>query len=432
MRILRKLLIATPVLALFTATAQISHAAAPQMLDRVVAVVDRNVITQSELDERTGTILAQFKGKDVRLPSKEILEEQVLDQLISETLQLETARRYNVNIGDQQVLDAIGRIAQGNGWTLEQLEQNLASDGKTLNELRETIRRELTIREVSQGMVMSRIRISEQDVDNFLSSADAQFWVSPSYKLGHILIPLSQSASSKETEVAAEKANNLHKKLKSGASFAETAIAESKGPAALNGGDLGWKKSSDLPTLFAKVLPSMKASDISKPIKSPAGYHLLKVYEVRDSNKQEITETKARHILIQETEILSSEQAEKKLKEIRKSIIDDGDFAEAAKEYSDDIASKLSGGSLGWSRPGMFVPAFEQAMEGAAINEISQPFKSQFGWHIIQVMERRTEDMTEESKRNKARRILMNRRYEDEVQLWLQEMRDEAFVQIKI
>ncbi len=431
MRMIRNLLISASVAGMLLPLAELAHTT-PQMLDRVVAVVDRNVVTQSELDDRIASILLQFKGQNVRLPSKDILQEQVLDQLIAETLQLETARRYRIEINDQQVLDAIARLAKSKSWTQADLENNLAQDGKTLNELRENIRRELTIREVSRGMVMSRIRISEQDVNNFLSSADAQFWVSPSYKIGHILIAISQSASVKVSEDAEKKAGKIYKSLQKGANFAETAIAESKGPAALNGGDLGWRKSSDLPTLFAKVLPDMEAKDISKPFRSPAGFHILKVYDIRDSNKQKVIETKARHILVKETEILSSDQAKAKLEKIRQTIINGQDFAEAAKEHSDDIASKLSGGSLGWSRPGMFVPIFEKTIKNSVINDISQPFKSTFGWHIVQVLERRTEDMTEETVRNKARRILMSRRYEDEVQLWLQEMRDEAFIQIKI
>lgn len=406
--------------------------AAPQMLDRIVAVVDQDVVTQTELDERIESIEARVAGQGVKLPPRDVLQSQVLDQLIGETLQLGLARRYGFQIADQEVLNAISGMMQKNQWTEQDLINNLKAEGKTLHELRESVRRELTLRSVAQGVVPSRIKISEQDIDNFLGSADAQFWASPDYKIGHILIPLSRTASAKESSEAEDKAQQIFQKLKKGANFAEMAIAESGGPAALEGGDLGWRKTTDLPTLFAEVVPKLNEGDVSSPIRSPAGFHILKVYQIRGVEKQEVIETKARHILLKETEIRNGEQAKVELTKIRQSIIDGKDFAKMAKEHSDDIGSKLSGGDLGWARPGMFVPAFEKTMKEAKIGDISEPFKSRFGWHILQVQERRTEDMTEEARRMKARNILMSRRFEDEVQLWLQEMRDEAFIQIKI
>jgi len=412
--------------------ASLSLQAEPQLIDKVIAVVDKNVIMQSELDERLMQVAQNARANKMALPDMKVLQQQVVDHLISEHLQLQMAKRLGVNIGDDQVNQAIEQIRASNQMTSEQFTRQLEADGLTLQALREKIRRDITIQHIQQGVVQQRIHISPLEIDNFLKSADAQFWISPEYHLGHILISLPQSASGDEVEAARTKADELVKRIRGGANFAEVAIAESKGSTALTGGDLGWRKTSDLPSLFADLLPQLEVGQVSEPARSPAGFHILKVYEKRGGEQQKELQTKARHILLKPSAILSDEEAKAKLTKLRERILKGEDFAALAKENSEDIGSMLAGGELGWSRPGMFVPEFEQTMEKMAVGETSEPFRSQFGWHILQVQERREEDITDDLLRDKAARVLTSRRFEDELQIWLREMRDDAFVDVKI
>lgn len=406
--------------------------AAPQLIDKVVAVVDKSVIMQSEVDERLMQVAQNARANKMALPDMKVLEQQVVDHLISEHLQLQMAKRVGITISDEQVNQAIEQIRTSNRLTPEEFTRQLEIDGLTLQSLREKVRRDITLQHIQQGVVQQRIHISPLEIDNFLKSADAQFWISPEYHLGHILISLSQAASPEEVEAARLKSEELVKRIREGANFAEVAIAESKGPTALNGGDLGWRKTSDLPSLFADLLPKLEVGQVSEPARSPAGFHILKVYDRRGGEQQKELQSKARHILVKPSAILSDEDAKAKLLQLRERILKGEDFAALAKENSEDIGSMLAGGDLGWSRPGMFVPEFEQTMAKMAVGEISAPFRSQFGWHILQVQERREEDITDELLRDKAARILTSRRFEDELQIWLREMRDDAFVEVKI
>ncbi|WP_086930925.1 peptidylprolyl isomerase [Agarilytica rhodophyticola] len=429
MRLLKKSLQA----ALFTALVPNLAFAAVEILDRVVATIDEDVITQTELDSRVNEVTQRSESAGVRLPPANVLREQILDQLINETLQLSTARRYGVTVSDQEVLNAMGNLMKNRKWDEAALMRQLQSEGTSVEEFKGQLRRQLTMQNISQGLVRSRIKIAEQDVDNFLKSADAKFWISPDYNLSHILVSLPPSADVKTSKEAEDKAMSIYQRLKDGAKFEELALAESDGPLALKGGAMGWRKSSDLPTLFADIAPKLDEGEVSRPERSRAGFHILKLNGKRGETKQIVNQTKARHILLKTSAILNDDQAQAKLAEFRRSVLEeDADFAELAKEHSEDIASKLSGGDLGWASPGQFVPAFEQNMAVTKIGNISEPFKSQFGWHILQVQDRRAEDMTEQAIRTRARNVLMSRRFEDEVQLWIQEMRDNAFIEIKI
>lgn len=411
--------------------AAVGHAE-PQPLDKVIAVVDKSVIMQSELDERLTQVVQNARGNNLALPEMEVLRKQVLDHLISEHLQLQTAQRVGFQVTDEQVNQSIEQIRRANQLSPEQFAAQLEHDGMTMAALREKLRRDITIQQIQQGMVQQRIYISPLEIENFLKSADAKFWISPEYQLGHILLSLSQSASAEEVDAARQKAEEIVERVRSGVNFAEIAIAESDGPAALSGGDLGWRKTSDLPSLFAELLPPLQPGDVSNPARSPAGFHILKVYDKRGGEQQTEQQTKARHILLKPSAILSDEEAKSKLEKLRQHILNGEDFAALAKEHSEDIGSMLAGGDLGWSRPGMFVAEFEQTMAKMEVGEISQPFRSQFGWHILQVQERRQEDITDDILRDKAARVLTSRRFEDELQIWLREMRDEAFIDIKI
>lgn len=403
-----------------------------QQLDKIVAVVDRSVIMQSELDKQLQQVVLGAQANNMALPDMEVLTSQVLDHLISEQLQLQMARRVNFSVSDEQVNAAIENIRLSNKLSPEQFERQLQQEGMSLPALREKVRKDLTIQQIQQGMVQQRIQISPLEIDNFLKSADARFWISPEYHLGHILIGLPQGASADQIEQARQKAQQLAQTIREGKPFAEAAIAESDGPAALEGGDLGWRKTSALPSLFAEIVPDLKVGDVSDPARSPAGFHLLTLYEKRGDEQQLQEQFNVRHILLKPSAILSDEEAKAKLENIRKKIQDGADFAAMAKEHSEDIGSMLAGGELGWSTPDMYVPAFAKAITSLPVGEISAPFQSRFGWHIVEVLGKRQEDITEAIKREKAARILTSRRFEDELQVWLRELRDETYVDIRL
>ena len=404
-----------------------------ELLDRIVAIVDNRAITQSELDEKTEEILANARASGVNLPSKAEIRKQVLDLLINETLQMNAARRFGLDPTEQEIDNAINNLLRQQKISRDRLIADLNRFGRTLNDYRRTVRRQLLIQQVSRGVVNSRIQVSEQDIESFLKSADAKFWSSPDYNLGHIFLPVPKSASFEDVQKIEQKANDLFYKLVSGANFEATAIAESKGSAALKGGDLGWRKTSALPTLFADVVPDLKEGQITKPLKSKAGFHILKLKGKKGDEKQMVTQSKVRHILLEPNELYNNQQTQQRLADIRKQILSGEEtFEDMAREYTDDIGSKLSGGDMGWSSPGIFVPEFETVMNKIEIGIISEPFQTQFGWHILQVQDRRDEDMTDEMLRARAGNILRSRRFEDEVQLWVQEMRDGAFIDVRI
>ena len=408
-----------------------SAQAEPKLIDSIAAIVDNQIILESTLNERLAIITARARGSQMGLPDIATLKEQVLEHLIVEQLQVQMAYRYGVTIDDAETNNVINNMMNENGLSEAQFSAQLAMEGLTLATLRERIERDMMIQNIQRGLVSQRITVSDLEIDNFLKSAEAQFWLSPEYHLGHILIALPQSANDADIVAAKEKAESIYEQASEGAVFAELAIANSKGPNALKGGDLGFRKTSDLPSLFAQIAPELKIGGVSKPARSAAGFHIIKLYEKRGEESQVIKQSLARHILIKPSAILTDEQAQAKLSKIRQQIVDGADFAKLAKEHSEDIGSMLAGGDLGWSSPGQFVPAFEKAMAETPLGEISEPFRSRFGWHILQVQEQRDEDMTEAVIRNKARNILTNRRFEDELQVWLRELRDEAFVEIK-
>jgi peptidyl-prolyl cis-trans isomerase SurA len=407
-------------------------AAAPQKLDQVAAIVGKNVVTLSELNSRVAEIKNRPDADKIKLPPDDVLRKQVLDHLITESLQLASANRMGVKIAPEQVNAAMTNIAQKNRMTLEQFEAMLVSEGLSPAVMRQRLQREITVQQVQRGVVTQRIKVSDLEIENFLKSADAKFWISPEYHIGHFMIALSPSPSAAEVAEAEAKVNAVYEELKNGADFAATAIAKSNAQDALNGGDIGWRKSADLPSLFAELVADMQVGSLSKPARSPAGFHILKLLDKRSDANQVITQAKVRHILVKTSAVVSDEEARAKLTKLRTSILGGADFAKLAKENSEDIGSMLSGGDLGWSSPGMFVPEFEAAIAEAQVGAVSEPFKSQFGWHILQVTERRQEDMTKEVLQRKAANILTSRRFEDELQLWLMELKEDAFIDIKV
>ncbi|GAB3109356.1 molecular chaperone SurA [Aestuariicella hydrocarbonica] len=400
-------------------------------LDKVIAVVDNDVVMASELNQRMRMVVSQLRANQTQLPPEDILRSQITEQLITESLQLQMGQRAGVQVDEAQIDAAINRMKQANNIGDAEFERQLAADGISINSLREQIRRDMIIEQVQRGSVNRRIRITEQEVENFLKSKQGRFWASPDFNLGHILIAVSSSSDSETIKAAEEKANNLRAQILNGANFRELAVTESQGQNALKGGDLGWRKTSEMPELFAENIEGLEKGDVTPPLRSGAGFHILKIYDKRGAQEQVIEQSKVRHILIKPSAILTDEQARQKLADIRQQILDGADFAEMARTNSEDVGSMLSGGDLGWSLPGKFVPEFERTINSTPVGDISQPFRSQFGWHILQVEERRQQDMSETVRTNQAMNLLRSRRFEEERINWLQEIRDEAYVEIK-
>ena len=401
-------------------------------LDRVVAIVDKDVVLESELNERKASIMERLKGQYQQLPPEDVLNKQILEQLIIERIELGMAERYEIQVDEAEIDQAIGRVLQKNQITLAQLEADLKSQGLTIDGLRKQMRNELTISHLQQGIVNSRIKITEQDINNFLASSDGKFATSPDYHIGHILIAVSSSADADTIAAAEKQANEIYQKLQSGSDFSQMAISYSNDQAALQGGDIGWRKLAQLPELFGDQMAQLVEGQVSKPFRSGAGFHILKNIEQRGGGEQLVEQTHARHILIKTSEIMDDTQARQKLLDLKMRIEKGEDFGKLAREHSEDTGSMLSGGDLGWATPGMFVPEFEEAMGNTAIGGITRPFKSQFGWHILQVIERRKEDMSDKMKRNQAANVLRSRRFDEEFQLWLTQIREEAYVEIKL
>ena len=397
---------------------------------RAVSITDWYRL-ESEVQQRLASIYTQVQKSGTQLPPQEILTQQVLERLISERLQLSMGYSAGIRITDEEINDALNRIAASNQLTMEQYAEQIHSSGSTLSAVREDIRSEMILSRVQQGFVMRRINISSQELDNFLSSEEGRFMTSPDVNIGHIMLPVPSGTSTSEANTILERAQDLLSQIQSGTDFKQLAIANSADQTALQGGDLGWRKMAQLPGVFIEAVEELEPGSVSEPIRSDAGFHLVKLYERRGGGEQLVEQHFARHILIEPNEIRDEATTISQLNELRERIAAGEDFAELAKEFSEDPGSALNGGELGWSTPGMFVPAFEQTMNSIELEEISAPFLSQFGWHILQVTERRNQDFSDKIMRNRAENLLRQRKYEEELQVWLQEIRDEAFVDIK-
>lgn len=401
-------------------------------IDRVAAIVDDDVVMESELKAQMEAISARMQAQGAQMPPRDVLKAQILEHLIVQQLQLQMAERAGVTAEEAEINEALEQMRTSNNLSEEQFMAQLEQEGMSLNELRQNISREMIINRVQRGVLNNRIEITEHDVTSFLASKEGQFWNAPDYHLGHILIPTPSGADEAAAQEIEQRAQELYERLQSGADFGQIATTYSAGQFALEGGDWGWRSPTELPELFAQQLAELQVGEVSKPFRSGAGYHLLKIKDQRGGEQQLVQQTKVRHILLKPSAILSEEQAKQKLLDLRNKVLAGGDFAAYAKEHSDDIGSMLGGGDLGWSLPGQFVPQFEEVMGNTAIGDVSMPFRSEHGWHILQVEDRRQQDMSDRVKRNQAKNLLRNRRFEEELPIWLQEIRDEAYVEVKL
>jgi peptidyl-prolyl cis-trans isomerase SurA len=406
--------------------------AAVQPLDSVVAIVDNDVVMKSQLDQRVREVEQTIAKRGGSAPPPGVLDQQVLERLIVENLQLQIGDRSGIRITDEELNQAIGTIAQRNGMSIEQFRSALARDGLSYDDAREQVRREMIISRVRQRRVAERIQVSEQEVKNFLASDMGKMQLSEEYRLANILIPTPESADSAAIQAAAKQAGEVYQQLKQGADFAQLAIARSASETALEGGEMGWRKAAQLPPPFDRLLSSMSAGEVTEPVRTPGGFIILKLQEKRGGQSIVRDEVHVRHILIKPSEI-RSEAATKELADKLYERIQNGeDFAQLAKSYSEDPGSALNGGDLNWIDPNALVPEFREEMASAQQGQVTKPFKTQYGWHVLEVLGRRATDSTEQAREQQAMNVLRNRKYDEELQTWLRQIRDEAYVEIKL
>ena len=403
------------------------------LLDKIVAVINDEVVMASELESRAAEIYRRLQESGTQTPSRDVFIPQVLEQLILERIQLLKGRQAGIRFSNAEVNQSIENMAKRQNITMTELVEKAHNNGTKLSTLRQRIRNEMIINRVQEGSINRRISITEQAVENFLNTEEGRSWSSPDVALGHILLALSAGAPRDEVTRIQEKILAIYTQAQNGEDFKSLAIANSSGQKALQGGDLGWRKATQLPDLFITAVENLSPGQVSEPIRSDAGYHLLKLYGRRGGGSgQLVLQHHVRHILLSPSEIRSDKETLDEINKLRVELQAGKDFAATAKEHSEDIGSAMSGGSLGWSVPGQFVPKFEETMGAIEIGQISEPFHSQFGWHILQVTERRKQDFSDEIKRSQGRNILKQRKFQEELQIWLQEIRDEAFVEIKL
>lgn len=406
--------------------------AAVQEINGIAAVVDDDVITWNELNRRVETISAQLRQRGVQLPPQAILERQILERLIMEQLQLKRAREVGIQVDDEQLNGIIARIAEENGMPLSQFRSALEADGMSFAFFREQIRNEVMISRLKTNQVDNRVNVSPQEVEVFLEAREQQSEQDSEYRLRHILVSLPGNASPEQVEEGREKAEGLLRRLQQGEDFRQLAIAYSDGQQALEGGDLGWRRTGQLPTLFAEVVMQMQPGEHSEVIRSSGGFHLLLLEAKRGQETAIVRQVNARHILIRTSELVSDNEARDRLQRLRERILGGEDFATLARANSEDPGSAVKGGELGWNDPGIYVESFRNALSNTEVGEISRPFKSPFGWHILQPLGWRDHDNTEEQLRNQAFQTLRERKIEEQTQSWLRRLRDEAYVEYRL
>nr|WP_254621605.1 peptidylprolyl isomerase [Stutzerimonas stutzeri] len=414
------------------ATLVVSASAEVRPLDRIVAIVDNDVIMQSQLDQRLREVEQTIEKRGAEMPPRDVMQQQVLERLITENLQLQIGERSGIRISDEELNQAMGTIAQRNNMSLDQFRAALERDGLSLDTAREQIRREMVISRVRQRRIAERIQVSKQEVENFLASDLGKMQLSEEYRLANILIPVPESADSAAIQAAEKIARDTYEQLQNGADFAKLAVSRSASENALEGGDMGWRKAAQLPPPFDSEVSTMNVGDFTQPVRTPPGFILLKVLDKRGGDNQVREEVHVRHILIKPSQIRSEEESRRLVQRLRDRILAGESFAELAKNFSEDPGSALNGGDLNWIDPNSLVPEFREVMANTPNGQLSEVFKTPYGWHILEVLGRRATDASEEVREQQAQTLLRNRKYEEELQTWLRQIRDEAYVEIKI
>ena len=401
-------------------------------IDHIVAVVEDDVIMNSELQQRVRTVRDQLLEQQAPLPPTTVLEKQILDRLILTKLQIQMAEGTGIRVDDETLNRTISQIASENELTLEQFREILETDNYRYESFREDIRNEILLSRLRQRAVDNRVIVSDREIKNFLVNQQHQSGLEKEYRISHVLIALPELPGTTDLEQTRQLAEKVKTELKAGGDLAAIAATYSDGQQALEGGDLGWRKYSQVPTLFTNFIADMQKGDVSELIRSPSGYHIIKLMDERDSEEVVVTQTSSRHILIKPNEVISDDDARNRLLQLKQRIEGGDDFAELAKGNSGDTVSAADGGNLGWTSPGDLVPEFEAAMDELQPNQISEPIKTQYGWHIVQMLERRQHDSTEDVKRARARESIRTRKLDEAREAWLQQLRDDAYVEYRL
>ena len=396
-------------------------------LDRVVAIVDEDVIVRSELNAESAKVIAALKQRGADLPPQSALDRQVLDRLILNKLQLARASKLGISISEEMLAQTIGDVARKNNLTLTQFREVLQADGINFSSYRESIREQLAIHQLLEREVLKQITVTDEELEAF-KARKGSLTGRTDYHLLHILIATPEGASADQLEKARTKAEQLVREMRQGADFSATALTHSDSQQALDGGDLGWRTSGQLPTLFVDKVDKMDKGEISDPIQSPSGYHIIKLVDFKGGERHMIDQTRVRHILITTNEVTSNEDAKTRLGQLRQRIVGGEDFNNLARSNSEDKGSAIKGGELGWVTPGDLVPRFESEMNKLGINQISEPFQTEFGWHIVQVLERRRHDSTEDVIKAEVRGAIRKRKFTEESELYLRRLKDEAYI----
>ena len=403
------------------------------LLDRVAATVNEGVVLQSELEEQMYIIASRMREQKVDLPPQNVLQKQVLDRLVLQELQMQRANRAGIKVADETLNNALADVAKQNGIPLTELPDALAAQGIDYAGYREQLRKELAMQILRQRDVISRINVSPREIEQFLERQKKMPSDSNEYDVSHILIAVPQAATPEELDEAAKKAEDVWKRASAGEDFARLAVQYSNSQTALEGGRLGVRKGSELPTFLGEIIADMKAGDVTKPLRTPSGYHIIKLNDMKGASQVIVNQVHARHILIKPNELQDDATVQQKLVSIRDRILNKGEnFTAVASVVSEDPGSAADGGDLGWSSPGTFVPEFEKQLAQLQPDEISQPFRTQFGWHIIQLLGRRQFDTTDDVQRQRAFGALREAKADEETELWLRRLRDEAYVEYKL
>lgn len=403
------------------------------LLDRVAAVVNDGVVLNSELEEQIQVVSERLRQQKLELPPQNVLRQQVLERLVLQEIQMQRANRAGLKVPDEALNSALQDVAQRNGLSLSQLPDALAQQGIDYASYRDEMRKELTLGLLRQRDVLQRISITPREIDQFLEKQAKTPSERSEYNVSHILIAVPQEATPAQLEQAAKKANDVYERAKNGEDFAKLALANSNSQTALEGGALGWRKGSELPTFLTDLIMKLKPGQVSEPLRTPTGYHIIKLNDTRTSGGNAVEDqVHVRHILMKTNELADDATVKQKLEAIRDRIAKGEDFAGLAQTTSEDPGSASQGGDLGWTGPGTFVPEFEQIVGRLKENEISEPFKSQYGWHIVQLLGRRRIDNSDELRRRQAIEAIRASKADEETELWLRRLRDEAYVEYKM
>ena len=400
-----------------------------EFMDSIAAIVNDGVVLRSEVETQLGMIIATLEKQGGQIPPVNTIREEVLERLIVQRLQLQRADRYGIRVSDEALNAAIANVAKNNDVSFEEFPKILDKEGINYNDYRNELRQQITIEQLRQREVISRIAVSESELDNFLIFQKDQDRLNYEYDLSHILIPVSSRAGDGEINNKQDLINELYEEIIDGKDFDDVAVEFSKGQQALSGGRLGWLKGEQLPDVFVQVASELKNGELSLPFETSSGFHLIKLNAVKGNEPILEEQIKVRHILIKTNEVLDDSAAEEKLKTIRQQIIDEGNFGAVAAAVSEDSGSAQDGGDMGWATRGFFVPEFEEIAYSLEENEISQPFRSRYGWHIIEYLGKRIFDNTEEIQKRKAISSIRNSKLSSEIEIWASELRDEAFVE---